>query len=432
MDRFLIILPHLLLGLFSFAALYMTIGRKYSIQKTLLIAIPSLILIFAINIVVFMNIEIPDEQLNDALYFWFATSIYVPEGLLMLMIGKKRNVAFITAGINLFLAYYFVALFGKLIQENSNVPFFIYIWFTISFPLALAFIKIIYVKLQNILEDVLPKYLWILTIYASLMILEIFAYSELLRTVSSPNTLRLEIFGIAITSVYVSSIIILYFLLLRYHQTQKENSNLILMKGQVQSIQDQYKMREMKDEELKILRHDMKHILITVSSLIENDKKDEALDFINNYVNTINSTKGKIYCNDSIINSILDYYFNKAEADNVQLNIKVNNIEDALDVPPYETAVLISNCLDNAIKAANKLKNNRIVDFKFWNNDGRLILQCKNNYDGIILIDKDGRPTNLAKGHGLGSDSIELFAKKYNLNITYEITENVYKINIIF
>ena len=78
------------------------------------------------------------------------------------------------------------------------------------------------------------------------------------------------------------------------------------------------------------------------------------------------------------------------------------------------------------------MKNNRIVDFTFWNNDGRLILQCKNNYDGIILIDKDGRPTNLAKGHGLGSDSIELFAKKYNLNITYQITENVYKISIIF
>ena len=281
------------------------------------------------------------------------------------------------------------------------------------------------------LEEILPKYVIVLAIYAILMILAIYAYSELIKSFENRN-LKLEIFGIAITGVYLTSIMIFYLIIIHYHQTFVENSNLILMKGQVQSIQDQYKLREMKDEEVKILRHDMKHILIAVSTLIKNNKNDEALDFINNYVNTIDSTKGKVYCNDSIINSILDYYFNKAEQDDVVLNIKVNNIEDALNVPPYETAVLISNCLDNAIKAANKLKNNRIVDFKFWNNDGRLILQCKNNYDGIILIDKDGRPTNLAKGHGLGSDSIELFAKKYNLNITYEITENIYKINIIF
>ena len=110
----------------------------------------------------------------------------------------------------------------------------------------------------------------------------------------------------------------------------------------------------------------------------------------------------------------------------------VQGIDDALNIPPFEVSVLISNCLDNAIKAAAKLKNNRMVDFKFINNDGRVILQCKNNYDGILLIDKDGRPTNLAKGHGLGSDSIELFAKKYNLSIDYDISENIYKITILF
>ena len=431
MDRFLIILPFILLSLFSAAALYIVMGRKYSIKKTLLIGIPLLLLIITINVIVYMNIKIEDDKLNPAILFWFPITFYTPEGIIMLLIGKKKNIAFVTAGVNIFLAYYFVALAGQIINEKSNVSFFIYIWFLISFPLVLIFIIVVYKKLQNMLEEILPKFVGVLGLYAILMILEIFAYSELIKEMQDASE-KLEIFGLAITSVYVTSIVILYFIILNYHKTFLENSNLILMKGQVQSIQDQYKLREMKDEEVKILRHDMKHILITVSTLIKNDNKEEALDFINNYVNTIDATKGKIFCNDSIINSILDYYYNKALADDVTLNIKINNIEDALNVPPYETAVLISNCLDNAIKAACKLKNNRIVDFKFWNNDGRLILQCKNNYDGIILIDKDGRPTNLAKGHGLGSDSIELFAKKYNLNITYEITENIYKINIIF
>jgi len=431
MDRFIILIPHLILAIFSFAAVFITNGTKYSIKKSLLITIPLLILVCSINIVVFMNNGIPTDKLDETLYFWFAITIYTPINLVVLIVTKRKPLSYLTAGVNLFLAYYFIALTGKLIQERTSVDWIIYIWYVVAISIAFVFIKVIYIKLQNTLETVLPKYLGLLTLYASLMILEIYAYSELIRDAQG-NSLRLEIFSIAIISVYLTSIIIFYFIINHYRQTYEENSNLILMKGQVQSIQDQYKMREMKDEEVKILRHDMKHILITVSSLIKNDKNNEALDFINEYVSTIDATKGKVFCNDSIINSILDYYWNKAEQEEVTLNIKINNIEDVLNVPSYETAVLISNCLDNAIKAANKLKNNRIVDFTFWNNDGRLILQCKNNYDGIILIDKDGRPTNLAKGHGLGSDSIELFAKKYNLNITYQITENVYKISIIF
>ena len=431
MDRFIILIPHLILAIFSFAAVFITNGTKYSIKKSLLITIPLLILVCSINIVVFMNNGIPTDKLDETLYFWFAITIYTPINLVIFIVTKRKLLSYLTAGVNLFLAYYFIALTGKLIQERTSVDWIIYIWYVVAISIAFVFIKVIYIKLQNTLETVLPKYLGLLTLYASLMILEIYAYSELIRDAQG-NSLRLEIFSIAIISVYLTSIIIFYFIINHYRQTYEENSNLILMKGQVQSIQDQYKMREMKDEEVKILRHDMKHILITVSSLIKNEKNNEALDFINEYVSTIDATKGKIFCNDSIINSILDYYWNKAEQEEVTLNIKINNIEDVLNVPSYETAVLISNCLDNAIKAANKLKNNRIVDFTFWNNDGRLILQCKNNYDGIILIDKDGRPTNLAKGHGLGSDSIELFAKKYNLNITYQITENVYKINIIF
>ena len=431
MDRFIILIPHLILAIFSFAAVFITNGTKYSIKKSLLITIPLLILVCSINIVVFMNNGIPTDKLDESIYFWFAITIYTPINLVVLIVTKRKLLSYLTAGVNLFLAYYFIALTGKLIQERTSVDWIIYIWYVVAISIAFVFIKVIYIKLQNTLETVLPKYLGLLTLYASLMILEIYAYSELIRDAKG-NSLRLEIFSIAIISVYLTSIIIFYFIINHYRQTYEENSNLILMKGQVQSIQDQYKMREMKDEEVKILRHDMKHILITVSSLIKNDKNNEALDFINEYVSTIDATKGKVFCNDSIINSILDYYWNKAEQEEVTLNIKINNIEDVLNVPSYETAVLISNCLDNAIKAANKLKNNRIVDFTFWNNDGRLILQCKNNYDGIILIDKDGRPTNLAKGHGLGSDSIELFAKKYNLNITYQITENVYKISIIF
>ena len=146
MDRFLIILPHLLIGLFCAAALYIVMGRKYSLKRTLLIAIPCVLIILGINTIVFMNISIEDEKLSDVLYFWFSISIYTPIGLLMLPLGKRKWMSFITAGVNVFLAYYFIAMAGKMISERTQ-PLFIYIWYLVVFPFVIIFIKTMIFKI---------------------------------------------------------------------------------------------------------------------------------------------------------------------------------------------------------------------------------------------------------------------------------------------
>ena len=62
-------------------------------------------------------------------------------------------------------------------------------------------------------------------------------------------------------------------LLLKYYKetfikaNEKDNVD-----RQLQNIVEQYRVNEEKDNELRIARHDMRHLLITISSLIAQDK----------------------------------------------------------------------------------------------------------------------------------------------------------------
>ena len=181
-----------------------------------------------------------------------------------------------------------------------------------------------------------------------------------------------------------------------------------------------------------ILRHDMKHILIATSSLIKEKRYDEAISVIDTHINVIENTRFVKYTKDPVINSIISYYKNIYINNNINLKIRTRNIEPALNIDSSEVAVLISNLFDNAINATKKISKNRLIEFKFINTDGKLILQMKNNYDGKIALDKNNLPTSYQENHGFGTQSINSFCKKYNLSLNYEIDNDVFILSILF
>jgi sensor histidine kinase regulating citrate/malate metabolism len=264
------------------------------------------------------------------------------------------------------------------------------------------------------------------------MMLEISIYQFLIGAVESQHVLRLEIFGVAILSVYIISIIFMHYLIGQYHAKIVYIKDNEWLQNHLQYTVEQIKQQERKDSELRILHHDLRHILTTTSTLIQDGKNDKALEFLNQYISLISNTRRIRYCKDSFINAALDYYYNICKDNKIKFNCKLNNIEDALKIPSHEVAVVISNCLENAINASLRLESNRLINFTFLNNNGRLVLKVENNYNGIIELDEENKPTNHEENHGIGTASIQYFAKRNDLIIDYEMSDNVFKITILF
>jgi sensor histidine kinase regulating citrate/malate metabolism len=303
--------------------------------------------------------------------------------------------------------------------------------YIISLPLIIIYLGNYYNKLHNIVERSLPKYLWLLIVYAISMLVEINVYRYLVTT-TTEHVLRTEIFGVAIFSVYVISIVGFYLFLNKYDKNLVTSFDNKLYERQINAILNLGKVKEAKENELRILRHDMKHLLIAINGLIQNGETDVAIETINNYVSLVDNTKNVKFCNEPLINSVLDYYNNKCLENSIKFSVKINNFEDILNVSIKELIIVISNCLDNAINASLKVPNNRFVSFIFLNNNGRLILQIKNKYNGKIQIDENSLPTNPSEMHGYGTKSIEMFAKRNNITLDYNITKTTFEITLLF
>ena len=419
------IIPTLITGLFCMTLLLVVSGTKYSIKKTLLITIPFTIVIISINGLIFAPLGL--EKLES----YYILSMFLPQAILIAFIGKRRKLPLFTGILNAYLAFYLIRLFESILLRYSHSAWIQIILYFISLPLIIIYLNNFYNKLQNMVERVVPHYLWLLIIYALSMLFEIYTYRYLV-TQTTEHVLRTEIFGVAIFSVYIISITGFYLFLKQYENTLITSFDNKLFDRQINIILKMAKIKESKENELKILRHDMKHLLIAINSLIQNEEYDVALETINSYVSLVENTKNIKFCNEPLINSILDYYNNKCIENNIQFKVKINNFEDALNVNIRELIIVISNCLDNAINASLKVPDNRFVSFIFLNNHNRLILQIKNKYNGKIKVDENNLPTNPNEMHGYGTRSIEMFAKRNNITLDYNITKTTFEITLLF
>lgn len=425
-ENILEFLPSLFLLVFCMVSLLLATGLKYSLKKTLLIVIPFLIILLYANILIFNPNKI---QFFDN---WSVLTVFAPEFIMAGFIGKRKGMSLIVAMLSAYVSFYIIVLLRNIITiyyfRNTVVVYLMYIVFV---PLLFFYLYKFYRNFHNEVEKLIPKFLVVLAIYSIFIFLEFYLYRHLITT-TTQYVLRLEIFGVAIISVYIISIGFCSLLIKNFKSSIVKANEKDQVEKQLNAILDQYKIREEKEKELSILRHDLKHVLITTSSLIKQNQYDEALEFINENVNTIESNAIIKYCNDPIINAIICYYKSLCKENKISLKIKVKSIESALNISSSEIAILISNCFDNAINASKKLTKNKLIEFKFINTDGKLILQIKNNYTGEIKLDKNNVPTSLRTNHGIGTQSIVSFCKKHNLNLNYEINENVFILSIIF
>ena len=89
------------------------------------------------------------------------------------------------------------------------------------------------------------------------------------------------------------------------------------------------------------------------------------------------------------------------------------DIPEKLSIPDAELCVIISNALENAIKAADAVADRpKVVEFACHTRNGQLLLEIANPYAGEVRIE-DGAVRAGDGSDGLGTRSIALIVEKH-------------------
>lgn len=176
--------------------------------------------------------------------------------------------------------------------------------------------------------------------------------------------------------------------------------------------------------------HDRRHFNNMLLELIENGKTNEAVSLLRNDDPVIPKIN-RSYCENPVVNTTVNRYANLVEQAGIPLKIALD-IPGDLSVNVLELSMVISNLLENAVKACEKLPQNKVPYIRFiCQRVGRLMLEMENPCDDDVTLDENGYPVSADEGHSIGSKIALAFAKKYDGELLYKIENGVFQVRLL-
>lgn len=221
---------------------------------------------------------------------------------------------------------------------------------------------------------------------------------------------------------FAYAVVIRLFLLSRQLSEEQEEARQLSL--QAQALEGQCQIYAASHEQVRILRHDMRHHIVTLSALLESDQYSEIKSYLSALGDVLEHAAVAEYCDNSIVNSILSVYAQKSKEAGIAFEVHAA-VPYQLSVDATELGVVLSNALENAVQACGKLSDGipKKIRFLFKSMERMLIFEISNPYEGTVAINRQGYPVSQQAGHGYGSRSIAAFTRKYQAIIDYQ-TEN--------
>ena len=212
-----------------------------------------------------------------------------------------------------------------------------------------------------------------------------------------------------------------------YFTEKKSKADIIhnnqLLKLQVSDLNNRLQDIDRNKESLSILRHDMRHRLYLIKTMLDEGNYHEINNIIDNIDNNLRETKIISFCKNPIIDASLSAYIEKAIEKDIKVITKID-IPCELNIDTTDLAVVILNLMENALQASLKQnsKEDKIIEISSKYSNKTLAFRIKNRFDGKVTFGKDNLPVTSSLGHGVGMRSVNAFTKKYNssLSCTYE------------
>ncbi len=184
--------------------------------------------------------------------------------------------------------------------------------------------------------------------------------------------------------------------------------------------------------EMKTVRHDIKHQLFTIQKYIDDNKNDKAKEYIgvltNNYLPHILSY---IDTGNTAFDAVVNAKIAVCNQKHIFMEVNIKNGTD-FQISSAEIAVLFGNLLDNAIEAAQFTKDKRIT-LDIQTNEGYLIISIKNSIKISVLQTNEELVTSKSDKelHGIGIKSIKNIVNRHNGMIQFYEEENQFCCHIM-
>lgn len=239
-------------------------------------------------------------------------------------------------------------------------------------------------------------------------------------------------FAAAIYMLEIIMYLIIFKLLKMNYEAYLQKETEHALKIQIENQAEQNHLIKEKMEEVKIIRHDIRHNLAILQTILANGRVKEAEEYINNLLAQTERVKIVKYCNNLPLNALISYYVDFAEKKEISVIHHIYLPDNLEPIKDEHLCVIFGNALENAIEACARIeeKDKRFLDIGAILNNKEIYIIVKNSYTGVIEYLKNGLPKTGKASGGIGLLSIRTIAGMYDGTAIYSNTEQMFVIEV--
>ncbi len=234
--------------------------------------------------------------------------------------------------------------------------------------------------------------------------------------------------------IFIITMFVSYVVVLRYVESEFRKNDMywknLLSECYIKDLENQYLSMEKFEQNLKILRHDIRHYSGMIENLLDQKEYEEVKKVVKHINDVVDENNILKYSNNLVINTIIINIMERARSFDIKINLDITVSKD-LPVDNYEFATVIANLFDNALLCVKDMeKEKRYVEANIQCTQDHLFIDMKNEYEKEIIMDAvTGLPkSKKGKNHGFGMQSVQAFTEKTGGNIGCYCKNGIFQI----
>ena len=206
-----------------------------------------------------------------------------------------------------------------------------------------------------------------------------------------------------------------------------------VIENQVEFQRENYKALNEAIQNIYALRHDTRHHISFIKTMIEEKNYHKALEYIQQFnQHEINKTIPTL-CENFTADSIIKYYMSIAMKKGIEFKTKLT-IPEEIDINNLDLCIVLGNCLENAIDACDRIIDTRKKYIYFQSKilGSHIIFKITNSFNGEVLsFDKSLMSTKEKRGHGIGLANVRNTVNKYKGSLDFKYSEDEFNVDIV-
>ena len=189
----------------------------------------------------------------------------------------------------------------------------------------------------------------------------------------------------------------------------------------LQANEENYKIIEENERELRIIRHDIMKYMTEISEMINNGNGEAAGKYAEGISDIVMKDTSVSRSGNLILDTILNIESKKATALGIKYDVKLN-ITEAINVSSVDLSSILYNAIDNAIEACEKVKEKYIL-ISITADDKTLKISIENTSQPVTIENnkiKTTKADHLRHGYGIASIKKALKNNDGFITLNYE------------